>query len=156
VEPSERVLNMFAGVGPFSIPIAKLQGAKVLSCELNKSAAEYHLENDRLNRVEGLVEVVNADASDLPKLTRRKFDRVLMPLPSDSDRYLPTALSMAKKGGTIYYYRHVLGEDEGTAAEALSSELSALLPKGARFTTRRVRDVGPRWVEMAAEIRAPG
>ena len=156
VKSSERVLNMFAGVGPFSIPIAKLQGAKVVSCELNKSAAEYHLENDRLNRVEELVEVVNADASDLPKLTRRKFDRVLMPLPSDSARYLPTALSMVKKGGTICYYRHVLGEDEGTAAEALSSELSTLLPKGARFTTRRVRDVGPRWVEMAAEIRASG
>jgi len=156
VKPGERVLNMFAGVGPFSIPIAKLQGARVMSCELNKSAAGYHLENDKLNKVEELVEVVNADASDLPKITKRKFDRVLMPLPSDADRYLPAALSMAKKGGTIYYYRHVLGEDEGEAATGLGEELSSLLPKRARFTTRRVREVGPRWMEMAAEIRAPG
>ena len=156
VKASDHVLNMFAGVGPFSIPMAKLKGAKVTSCELNRRAAEYHLENDRLNRVEELVEVVNADASDLPKTTKLRFDRVLMPLPSAADRYLSTALAMARKGGTIYYYRHVLGKDEGEAAAALTAELSTLLPKKARFTTRRVREVGPRWVEMAAEIRAPG
>ena len=156
VKPRERVLNMFAGVGPFSIPIAKLKGAEVLSCELNEYAAELHSENNRLNRVEGLVKVVNADASDLPKITRRKFDRVLMPLPSEAHRYLPTALAMARKGGTIYYYRHILGEDEGEAKAALGQELSALLPKKVKFAARRVREVGPRWVEMAAEIRVPG
>jgi len=155
VKPSERVLNMFAGVGPFSIPIAKLKGAKVLSCELNGHAAKYHLENDRLNRVERLVEVLNADAADLPKITKRKFDRVLMPLPSEADRYPHTALAMARKGGIVHYYRHVLGEDEREAAVALREELSALVPKRAKFTARRVREVGPRWVEMAAEIRVP-
>jgi tRNA (guanine37-N1)-methyltransferase len=155
-KPSERVLNMFAGVGPFSIPIAKLRGARVLSCELNDYAAKLHEENDRLNRVHGLVEVVNGDAADLPKFTRRRFDRVLMPLPSEADRFLPTALAMAKKGGTIHYYRHVLGEDEAEAEAALRKELASLLPKRTKFSVRRVRDVGPRWVEMAAEIRAPG
>jgi tRNA (guanine37-N1)-methyltransferase len=156
VKPRERVLNMFAGVGPFSIPIAKVKGAKVLSCELNECAARFHLENDKLNRVEGLVEVINADAADLPRVSRRKFDRVLMPLPSEADRFLPAALAMAKKGATIHYYRHVLGKDEDEASSALSEELSALLPRRTRFDTRRVREVGPRWVEMTAEIRAPG
>ena len=156
VKPSERVLNMFAGVGPFSIPIAKLKGAKVLSCELNDYAARLHEENDRLNKVEGLVEVVNGDAADLPKATRRRFDRVLMPLPSDADKFLPTALTMAKKGGTIHYYRHMLGGDEAEAAAHLREELSSLLPRRTKFSVRRVREVGPRWVEMAAEIRAPG
>ena len=156
VKPGERVLNMFAGVGPFSIPIAKLKGAKVLSCELNEYAAGLHQENDRLNRVERLVEVVKADAADLPEITEGKFDRVLMPHPSEADRFLPAAVALARKGGVIHYYRHVLGEDEAEAAAALREEVTTLLPKKARFTTRRVRDVGPRWVEMAAEIRVPG
>ena len=156
VRSRERVLNMFAGVGPFSIPIAKVKGAKILSCELNEYAARLHSENDALNRVEGLIEVINADAAELPKITKRKFDRVLMPLPSDANRFLPTALALAKKGGTIHYYRHVLGEDEDEATAALREELRALLPQRAAFTTRRVREVGPRWVEMTAEIRAPG
>jgi len=156
VGPSEHVLNMFAGVGPFSIPIAKLKGARVLSCELNEYAARLHRENDGLNSVEGLIEVVNGDAEDLPNATKRKFDRVLMPLPSEADRFLPTALVMAKKRGTIHYYKHVLGEDENEATASLREELGALLPPGAAFTTRRVREVGPRWVEMTAEIRASG
>ena len=156
VRPTERVLNMFAGVGPFSIPIAKLKGAKVLSCELNEYAARLHSENDTLNKVERLVEVVNGDAADLPRTTKRKFDRILMPLPSEANRFLPTALAMAKRGATIHYYRHVLGEDEVEANASLREELRALLPREAAFITRRVREVGPRWIEMAAEIRAPG
>ena len=154
--PGERVLNMFAGVGPFSIPIAKLKGARVLSCELNEYATRLHSENDALNKVERLIEVVNEDATNLPKTTKRRFDRVLMPLPSEANRFLPTALAMAKKGGIIHYYRHVLGEDEDEATVSLREELRALLPPRAAFTTRRVRDVGPRWLEMAAEIRTPG
>jgi len=156
VKPRERVLNMFAGVGPFSIPIAKMQGARVTSCELNAYAAKLHVENDRLNKVEGLVEVIAGDALDLPDVTKPGFDRVLMPLPSEADRFLPTALKLAKKGGTIHYYRHILGQDEAEAAEALRGELSGLLPRRTEYSVRRVREVGPRWVEMAAEIRAPG
>jgi len=156
VKRKERVLNMFAGVGPFSIPIAKLAGARVTSCELNEVAARLHEENDKLNRVERLVEVVHGDAAELPSLVRGKFDRVIMPLPSGADRFLPTALALARKGAVIHYYRHQLGEDEEEAAEALKAELGGILPKGTRYGVRRVRAVGPRWLEMAADIRAPG
>lgn len=153
--PTDRVLNMFAGVGPYSIAVAKVAGATVTSCEVNEAAAALHEENDRMNRVEGLVRVVRGDAADLPGVLEEKFDRILMPHPSEADRYLPTALSLARGGATIHYYRHVLGEDEAEAAGALRKELRAILPKGARFVPRRVREVGPRWVEMAADIRLP-
>ncbi len=152
VKRSERVLNMFAGVGPFSIPIAKIAGASVTSCELNAYAAELHEENDRLNKVERLVTVIKGDASELPRATKSKFDRILMPHPSEADRFLPTALRMAKAKATIHYYRHVLGEDEAEAAEGLREELSGLVPD-AKCAVRKVREVGPRWLEMAAEIR---
>lgn len=153
VKPRERVLNMFAGVGPFSIAIAKLSGARVTSCELNGEAARLHEDNDRLNKVEGLVEVVRADAAELPETLKAKYDRILMPHPSEADRYLPAALSLAKGRATIHYYRHVLGKDEEEAAAALKEELRRLLPGGARFSPRRVREVGPRWVEMAADVK---
>jgi len=153
VKPKERVLNMFAGVGPYSIPIAKLAGARVTSCELNEYAAELHVENSRLNKVQTLVDVIAGDAADLPRVVTTRFDRILMPLPSEADRFVPTALKMAKKGATIHYYRHVLGKNELEAEEALRAELSLLLPARTRFTVRKVREVGPRWIEMAAEIR---
>jgi len=156
VRPKEKVLNMFAGVGPYSIPIAKLAGARVTSCEMNEYAAELHEENDRLNKVEKLVSVVNEDAMNLPSLVALRFDRVLMPLPAEADRFLPTALLLAKKGAMIHYYRHVLGRDVGEAENALREELRGLLPEGTKYAVRKVREVGPRWLEMTAEIRAPG
>ena len=154
--PSENVLNMFAGVGPFSIVVAKRAGARVTSCELNGYAAGLHVENNGLNKVERLVKVVEGDAAELPRMTKARFDRVLMPHPSEADKFLPAALAMSKKNAIIHYYRHVLGEDEEDAAGRLREELSQLTPPRVRYSVRRVREVGPRWIEMAAEIRAPG
>jgi len=156
VRKEERVLNMFAGVGPYSIPISKLAGAEVTSCELNGLAAKLHLENNRENKVERLVKVLHADAAELPGLVKGRFDRVIMPLPSEADRFLQTALELAKRGGLIHYYRHILGENEEEAAQALRTELGGLLPSRTRYKLRRVRAVGPRWLEMAADISAPG
>lgn len=155
VGPREKVLNMFAGVGPFSVPIAKLAGARVTSCEINEYAARLHEENDRLNKVDGLVSVFAMDVDELPGGSRVKFDRVLMPHPSMANKFLPTALRMAKKGGLIHYYRHVLGRDEKEAEKALREELSELLPPKSKYAIRRVREIGPRWLEMAAEVRVP-
>lgn len=154
VGESERVLNMFAGVGPFSIVIAKKSGAGVTSCELNAFACKLHAENVKLNKVEGLVSVMNLDASDLRKRLDGSYDRILMPHPSASDRFLPVALSMVTRGGVIHYYRHVLGRSEAEASENLEAELAKLLPSRTTHEVRRVREVGPRWLEMVADIRA--
>ncbi len=152
----EQVLNMFAGVGPFSIPIAKIAGARVASCEINQYACGLHEENDRLNKVEDSVRVIRGDAKELPKKLEMKFDRVVMPHPSQADRFLPTALAMVKKGGTIYYYRHVLGRDEEEASEGFVDEFSRLIPKGTSYSLRKVREVGPRWLEMVADLKLRG
>jgi tRNA (guanine37-N1)-methyltransferase len=156
VRRSERVLNMFAGVGPFSIVIAKKAGARVTSNELNSYACKLHEENVTANKVSNLVEVFNLDAAELRKKLEGEFDRVLMPHPSAADRFLPVALSLTARGGLVHYYRHVLGRSEAEAAENIRAELEEVLPKGASFETRRVREVGPRWLEMAAEIRVRG
>ena len=155
VGPKERVLNMFAGVGPFSVPIAKLAGARVASCEINEYAAGLHEENNKLNKVDGLVSVFAMDADDLPGRLRVKFDRVLMPHPSLADKFLPTAIRLSKKGGLIHYYRHVVGRDGDEAKESLRAELSELLPPKSKYAIRRVREIGPRWMEMAAPVRGP-
>ena len=152
VGPRETVLNMFAGVGPFSIVIAKKAGARVTSCELNSYAAELHRENNRLNKVGGLEEVIQGDAADLPSRVPR-FHRIVMPHPSEADKFLPAAIALAREKGVIHYYRHLLGVDEEDAARGLRDELSGLLPPRAKYSVRKVREVGPRWLEMAAEIR---
>jgi len=153
VGDDERVLNMFAGVGPFSITIAKKKKATVLSCEANKAACEFHLANDRLNKVERKVEVMKGDARELPEKLEEKFDRVLMPHPSQSNLFLPAALALAKPGGVIHYYRHVTGRSPEEARENLAKELASFGLD--RFASRKVREIGPRHLELVADIDAP-
>jgi tRNA (guanine37-N1)-methyltransferase len=157
VSEGERVLNMFAGVGPYSILIAK-KTQDVWSCELNAAAFSFHLENNRMNKVEGRIKMIQGDARSLPALLSggekevAPFDRILMPHPSQSNLFLPAALSMLAPEGIIHYYRHVSGEDEDEAEGNLRAELDALCPELRLASLHRVRVIGPRYIELVAEL----
>jgi tRNA (guanine37-N1)-methyltransferase len=83
VKENETVLVMFAGVGPYSILIAKNQpGVKIIpSIEINAKAIEYMKENIKLNKVEGKVIPILGNVRDKSKDWFGKCDRVVMPLP---------------------------------------------------------------------------
>ncbi len=155
VTEGEKVLNMFAGVGPFTILIAKR--TRVWSCELNEAAFGFHLENNRLNKVERSVRMVKGDAMLLPEELEGEgpFDRILMPHPSQSNVFLPSALSMLAPRGVIHYYRHVSGEDFLEAEGSIREELGRIAPSLSVASVRKVRVIGPRYIELVAELRAP-
>jgi tRNA (guanine37-N1)-methyltransferase len=155
VQPGEKVLNMFAGVGPYSNTISKRKKVTVYSNELNGVAFELHVRNNKLNKVENLTNMSQEDASRLPEVLDVKFDRILMPHPSQSDRFLPAAIEMVKPGGWIHYYRHVSGYDLAEAEEELSRELRGMIGEGAKFSGRKVREIGPRYIELVADIHVP-
>ncbi len=155
-EGGEKVLNMFAGVGPYSITLAKKKGIEVWSCELNEVAYRLHLENNALNKVEPLMHMLNQDAARLPESVVVRFDRILMPHPSQSNRFLPEALKMVRKGGWIHYYRHHSGADVAEAQGRLGEELTEILGGGAEYASRRVREIGPHYVELVADIHVTG
>jgi tRNA (guanine37-N1)-methyltransferase len=153
VEEGERVLNMFAGVGPFSIAIARRRReAKVTSCEVNRFAYNLHLENNLMNKVAGRINTINADAATLPSRLRSKFDRILMPHPSGANRYIGTALSLLDDDGVIHYYRHLSAADFEEARSAILDELREV-PGLTGVNVRRVREVGPRLLEVVADLR---
>ena len=150
----ERVLNMFAGVGPYSVLIAKR--TRVWSCELNEAAFRFHLENNRLNKVEGRIEMIEGDAMELPKKLEGegRFDRILMPHPSQSNLFLPAAVSLLARGGVVHYYRHVSGEDVAEAGGTLRKEVSSAAPELSVASIRKVRAIGPRFIELVADLKS--
>ena len=151
VPPGEKVLNMFAGVGPYSVLIAKK--TRVWSCELNSAAVKFHAENNKLNKVEARVTMIEGDAMRLPeRLPGEKFDRILMPHPSQSNLFLPAATSMLAPGGVIHYYRHVSGEDVREAEANLSKELESA-PQLSVGAVRKVRLIGPHYIELEADLK---
>ncbi len=108
VKPSETVVNMFAGVGCFSIVIAKtVNPVKVYSIDVNPVAIECMKENIKVNHVEGSVFPILGDAKDIITANLQGIaDRVLMPLPEKALEYLPYALSALKPtGGWIHLLR---------------------------------------------------
>jgi len=86
-----------------------------------------------------------------------RFDRILMPHPSQSDRYLGAARKLLKgDGGWVHYYRHLSGANVGEARARLEEELGRILGAGVVFTSRKVREIGPHYIELVADIHVPG
>ena len=112
MEDGERVLDMFAGVGPFAITLAARAGL-VWAADINPGAVGLMLENLALNRVEKVLPLL-ADAARLPRILPRGFDRVVMNLPFGAAGFLDAALALCRPAGTIHLYAMV-GEEEALA-----------------------------------------
>jgi len=107
VKPGEVVTNLFAGVGCYSIVIAKQSGAaKIYSIDKNPVAIKYTKENIRINKVGDRVIPILGDARDVvEKQLVGKSDRVIMPLPELARKFFDMALRALKPtGGIIHFY----------------------------------------------------
>jgi tRNA (guanine37-N1)-methyltransferase len=159
IQKGETVVNMFAGVGCYSIAIAKHSAPmKVYSVDVNPSAFQYLCENIRLNRVEAVVVPFQGDAKEVIKMGLQNVaDRVLMPLPELAYDYIDYALLALKPtGGWIHYYsfEHTKkGEDPIQKVEKQVLEKLGRLDDGFQVAKGRVvRTVGPRWFQVVLDI----
>jgi tRNA (guanine37-N1)-methyltransferase len=105
----ERVLDMFAGVGPFAITLAQ-KARVVFAADINPAAVHLLVHNIALNRRENVIPML-ADAGHLDRFGFAPFDRIVMNLPMAAPRFLVTAAGLCRDGGTIHFY--ALQEDEG-------------------------------------------
>jgi len=113
VQEGELVLDMFAGVGPFAIILAK-SASLVVASDLNPKAIGLMLENLEKNRVRNVLPLL-ADARHLGRILPWTFDRVVMNLPLSGTEFLPEAFRLCRHGGTIHFYSLVSVEGEHVA-----------------------------------------
>ena len=105
VEGGETVLDMFAGIGYFSIPIAVHSEAKeVISIEINPNSFYYLNENIRLNKCDNVTPVLGDCLVETPKF---RADRILMGYVKTTHHYLNVAINSLNKGGIIHYHETV-------------------------------------------------
>lgn len=104
IKPNEKVLVMFSGVAPFPVVIAKTSKAKeIYGIEINPACHKFAQENIKLNKINN-IELFQGDVNRvIPKL-KKKFDRILMPLPKTAEDFLGLALKVSKKGTIIHLY----------------------------------------------------
>lgn len=107
VKEGETVVDLFAGIGYFSIPIAvHSQAEKIYSVEINPTAYNYLCQNITLNNVTGKIEPLFGNCRDLAPIG--VADRVLMGYIGNTHHYLDVALEALKdEGGVIHYHESV-------------------------------------------------
>jgi tRNA (guanine37-N1)-methyltransferase len=107
VQKDETIVDLFAGVGPFSVLIAKNnEDARVYAVDINPEAIEFLKRNIRLNRVENRVFPILGDAR---RAIEAKLlgvaDRVIMNLPEKAIEFVDAACRATKPaGGTVHFY----------------------------------------------------
>ena len=105
VRDGETVLDMFAGIGYFSIPIGVHSNAKqVISIEINPNSHYYLCENIELNKCDNITSVLGDCLVETPKY---KADRILMGYVKTTHHYLKVAVESLNKGGIIHYHETV-------------------------------------------------
>jgi len=140
---NEIVLDMFAGVGPFTITLAA-RAALIVASDINPIAVRLMLENLAQNRIKNVIPVL-ADAHHLSACIPWRFDRIIMNLPLSGTAFLADAFRLCKPGGTIHYYSLVSREGEHL------SELSDL--GGEVIAERVVRSYSPGQWHAVYDVR---
>ena len=115
VKDGEVIVDMFAGIGYFSLPIGKHSNAeKIYSIEINSNSFNSLIENIRINHLEEKIVPINGNCKEeVLKLSDSgiRADRVIMgvfPAPID---YIKEALSLTKEEGTIYHFEGVVEKE---------------------------------------------
>ena len=155
VNDNDVIINMFGGVGMFSILAARTKSCTVYNIDINPMASKLCEENIKLNKLKGKVISLNGDATKIIKESLQdKADRVLMLLPERSDEFLGAAISSLKNNGVVHYYSHIHAEKKQNAPK-LSEEhfLNVNKTQAKILTSRVVRPIGRRFYQTVVDIK---
>ncbi|MHA2185633.1 MAG: class I SAM-dependent methyltransferase [Promethearchaeota archaeon] len=113
IKKKELIIDLFSGVGPFSIQIAKLNDVKIYAFDVNPQAYNYLRINIELNNLIGEIVPHNMNVKDLVnpsnhlgKSLSNSADRIIMNLPELSLKFIEVACFLMKKsGGILHFYQ---------------------------------------------------
>jgi tRNA (guanine37-N1)-methyltransferase len=155
VKPDEIVVDMFAGVAPFSIMIARYAKPKlVYAIDKNKEAITLAQRNVKQNHVLDTVEIIHADANDVNKVIPKKADRVIMNLPFSAYRFFPLALSIAANICKIHYYDIIQEGDIEARIDALKKIAAQQSFFLSDVSIRKIKTYAPREFYIGIDITA--
>ncbi len=153
----EVVTNLFAGVGCYSVLIAKhSEVSKIYSIDKNPEAVNYMRENIRVNKVGGRVVPIFGDARDVVETRLMgKADRVLMPLPELARGFFDVALLALKpEGGVVHFYD--FGKESDLFGPSLEFVRTAAAAKGKKvelLESRAIRSYATKVYHIVLDLK---
>ena len=151
----EIIINMFGGIGMFSILAAKISKCTVYNIDINPNASLLCEKNIELNKLKGKVISLNGDSVKIIQDKLQNLaDRVLMLLPERSDEFLETAILATKNNGIIHYYSHIHADKKQDAAKFSEEHyLNNSKVESKILNSRIVRPVGPRFYQTVIDVQ---
>jgi len=157
VNEGEHVIDLFAGVGPYSILIAKTQPKSMIySIDINPEAFRYLRENILLNHVADRVVPILGEARTIVKGSLRNVaSRIIMNLPSESINFMDAALdAIQDRGGVIHYYSFASRNE--TRDSIIDSVRREVERHGKKVRSLRyasvLKEVAPNRIQMAMDL----
>jgi tRNA (guanine37-N1)-methyltransferase len=155
VRPGETVVDMFAGVAPFSIMIARYANPRIVyAIDKNSMAVKLAKQNVKKNHVLERVEVICADAADVRTVVPAFADRIIMNLPFSAFQFFPVALSIAANPCSIHYYDILREEETQARIDALKTIAQEQLFGLTEISTRKIKSYTPREFYIGIDITA--
>ena len=146
----ETVVDMFAGIGYFSLPLAKFSGARrVFSCEKNPNSYRYLVKNLGLNEIGNIIPLLG----DNRDIAGKHFaDRILMGYVQTTSVFLPKALELAKPRCIIHYHdTFPVGKQDQMLKEIFDRDCG---PDGYEvLSMREVKSFAPSVSHYVADVR---
>ncbi len=155
VAETELVVDLFTGVGPFPLHIARQVNAKIVAIDINPAAIDLLKQSMKMNRLLGTIEPLVLDAYEFTNNhSENDVDRVIMNHPSCAAEFVKDACSILKPGGILHYYDFMGGENP---EDRLMNRVKQFVQTTGRTIktigrVRRVRDSAPYEYQMVADV----
>jgi tRNA (guanine37-N1)-methyltransferase len=157
VKKEETIIDMFAGVGPFSILIGKTKSdVRIYAFDLNLDAFKYLKKNIAVNRLHDRIIPLFGDARVLIEdHCVGVADRVIMNLPEQAMKYLDVACKALKTtGGILHVYSF---EAEPNIIKKVQKKLRKAISRTERSidnfsTIRLVKAIAPNEWQVAVDV----
>ncbi|MFX1258754.1 MAG: class I SAM-dependent methyltransferase family protein [Promethearchaeota archaeon] len=113
IEENELIIDMFAGVGTFSIQIAKIYNVKIHAFDLNPNAIKFLKKNIKINKLKGSIipyqvniKHILSPLNTIGASLNHKADRIIMNLPEKSIDFIDICCYLMKNsGGFLHFYQ---------------------------------------------------
>ena len=157
VNNNELILNMFAGVGTFSIIMATKRNVEVINIDSNLDAFILSIINARINKVSGSVTSYHGDAKTIlnKEPFKDRFDRVLLPLPERTCEFIDVSVNSLKStGGFLHFFSHIKSDFKADVVPISEEHIHKLFANHSHQITHTqiVRDVAPRIYQTVTDL----
>lgn len=155
--PNDTVVDMFAGIGYFCLPIAvHSRPSKVVACELNSVAYDYLIENIELNHVSKIVQPLLGD--NRKAIPEGIADRVVMGYLRTEHRHREAAFNILKPTGGVIHF-HDVGF-KGSAVESAFKKIEESMTRSGYdkrsqaelISYYKIKSYGPKLVHVVLDV----